>query len=181
MPASREDPAPSGLPVVRGLWYRVHPADSLDLDPGKARSRNINSPHVGQSGLSAFASPHDLYAYIKAVDWGGRDWLHGYDDGLTSRRVVAFHGWEVGRGCEDEPLVLPGPDGSCCGRVVHGHMAWSTFVRRLSNTPRPPGKWSLDQARTSIERRASGERGKHRRPARPPASGPRVQRRPGPA
>lgn len=32
--------APVALPVTRGLWYRVHPAHSLELDQGKARSRS---------------------------------------------------------------------------------------------------------------------------------------------
>jgi hypothetical protein len=177
VPADREEPARSGLPTARGMWYRVHPADSLDLDQGRARSRHIHDPGAGQSGLSAFASPHDLYSYIQAVDWGGRDWLHGYDDGLTARRVIAFHGREVGRGAEDEPLVRPEPDGSCCGRIVHGQMAWSTFVRKLSGTPRPPAGWSLGEAMESLRRRASGERGTHRRAPQRSMPAPRGRRR----
>jgi GNAT superfamily N-acetyltransferase len=149
------------LPLRRGLWYRVHPAGSLDLDQGKARSRP--RPGIGQSGLSAFASPHDLYDYIREMDWGGRGWLHGHDDGVTPRRVIAFHGREIGRGAKDEPLVRPDTDMGCCGLVLHGDMAWSTFTRRLSDTPRPQARWDPGQAREMARLRASGQRGLHRR------------------
>lgn len=163
-PAGGSGSAP-GLPVARGLWYRVHPADNLDLDQGKARSLSIHTGLVGQSGLSAFASPHHLYSYLRDVGWGGRDWLHGYDDGETSRRVIAFHGREIGRGAEDEPLVRPEPDDGCCGQVLHGHIAWSTFVRKLSRTPRPSAEWTIGAAMESARRRGSGDRGRHRRAA----------------
>jgi hypothetical protein len=151
--------------VQRGLWYRVHPAECLDLDHGKARSRPVDDPRPGQSGLSAFASPHHLFSYIKEMDWGGRDWLHAYDDGITPRRVVAFHGREIGRGADDEPLIRPEADHSCCGRTVHKQLAWSTFVRNLSGTPRPRAEWSLESAQQSGQQRASGDRAAHRRAA----------------
>ena len=156
-------PRSRALPVRRGLWYRVHPAGALDLDPAKARSRPVWLPGAGQSGLSAFASPHLLYGYIRALDWGGRDWLHGYDDGDTPRRVIAFHGREAGRGAEDEPLVEPAPDMACCGRILHAHLAWSTFIRNLSGTPRPRVPWSPVRATEMSRLRASGQRGRHRR------------------
>lgn len=159
----QEKTAASGqLPTARGLWYRVHPAESLDLDQGKARSSPVDAPGIGQAGLSAFTFPHHLYSYLCEMGWGGRDWLHGYDDGFTRRRVVAFHGREIGRGEDDEPLVRPEANPGCCGRAVHSHMAWSTFVRRLSGTPKPPIRWTLDQALAKGRQRASGERGRQR-------------------
>ena len=160
--------APGPLPAGRGLWYRAHPADALDLDQGKARSRSLETPGIGQAGLSAFASPHHLYSYLTELNWAGRGWLHGHDDGQTPRRAVAFHGREVGRGDDDEPLIRPEPDASCCGRVVHSHLAWSTFVRKLSGTSQQHGQWTLGQAQDNARRRASGERGQHRRPAATP-------------
>ena len=160
--------ASRALQAGRGLWYRVHPAGSLDLDQGRARSRSLEEPGAGQAGLSAFAGPHHLYSYITKTDWGGRGWLDGHDDGDTARRVVAFHGREVGRGEDDEPLIRPEPDASCCGQVVHSHLAWSTFVRKLSATPKPRTQWSPGQARENARRRASGERGRRRRPATAP-------------
>ena len=150
------------LPTARGLWYRVHPADGLDLDQGKARSRTIETPGIGQAGLSAFASPHHLFAYVCEMGWGGRTWLHGYDDGITPRRVVAFHGHEIGRGADDEPLVQPEADPGCCGQAVHGHMAWSTFVRKLNGTPKPRTRWSLEQALEKSRQRTSGKRSRPR-------------------
>ena len=151
------------LPTARGLWYRVHPAAGLALDQGKARSRPVETPGIGQAGLSAFASPHHLYSYINEMGWGGRDWLHGYD-GITPRRVVAFHGREIGRGDDDEPLIRPEASSGCCGQIVHSHMAWSTFVRKLSGTPRPRTKWTPDGARDTGSQRTAGTRGQ-REPA----------------
>jgi hypothetical protein len=153
-----------GLLTACGLWYRVHPAGALDLDQGLARSRSLHGREgIGQAGLSAFAWPHHLYAYVCEMDWGGRDWLIDAEDGSGGRRVIAFHGKEVGRGADDEPLARPESDASCCGRVLHGQMAWSTFVRKLSDTPGPPAKWSLNGARESARRRVSGDRGRRRR------------------
>lgn len=151
--------APAELPTACGLWYRVHPADSLALDQGKARSRSIETPRIGQAGLSAFASPHHLYSYILAMGWGGRTWLHGYDDGITPRRVLAFHGREIGRGEDDEPLVRPEAGPGCCGRIVHSRMAWSTFVRKLSGTAAPGTGWTPGQALEKGRRRTTGTRG----------------------
>lgn len=154
------------LAVRRGLWYRIHPADSVDLDQGKAQSVQIDERRPGQAGLSAFASPHHLLDYVRAMDWGDRDYLHGYDDGITRRRVVAFHGKEIGRGAEDEPLIRPEPDPSCCGQAVHVSYAWPTFVRGLSETPKPAsGRWRQDVAAGTAADRRTGARGRHRRQA----------------
>jgi hypothetical protein len=168
-PRPESAPARASLLTARGLWYRIHPADALDLDQGLARSRPLYGREgIGQAGLSAFAWPHHLYAYVCAMDWGGRDWLIDAEDGSGGRRVIAFHGREVGRGEDDEPLVRPEPGASCCGCALHGHMAWSTFVRKLSGTPRPHAEWSLRAAREAALQRAAGDRSRRRRLAQPP-------------
>lgn len=159
MDSAKHRPGP--LPVRRGLWYRIHPAESLALDQGRAQSVHINKLRPGQAGLSAFGSPHHLLDYVRAMNWGDRDYLHAYDDGITARRVIAFHGREIGRGAEDEPLIRPEPDQACCGQTVHVSYAWSTFVRRLSDTPGPAGgRWRVEVAiGTAIDRQTGSRRG----------------------
>lgn len=150
-----------GLRIARGLWYRLHRSDQLDLDPGRARSRPLDHGGPGQAGLSAFARPHHLLHYATELTWGSRrETPYLPEDRGVLRRVVAFHGREIGRGDDDEPLVRPEPDSSCCGRIVHEHMAWSTFVRKLSDTPKPSARWTLDQAQEKGRRRVSAGRGR---------------------
>ena len=150
-----------GLRIARGLWYRLHRSDQLDLDSGRARSRPLDYGGPGQAGLSAFARPHHLLHYATELTWGSRrETPYLPEDRGVLRRVVAFHGREIGRGDDDEPLVRPEPDSSCCGRIVHEHMAWSTFVRKLSDTPKPSTRWTLDQAQEKGRRRVSAGRGR---------------------
>ncbi len=155
-PAGSARPA-APLVIARGLWYRMHRSDQLDLDPGRARSRPLDHRGPGQAGLSAFASPHHLLHYATEVSWGSRgETPYLPEDRGVPRRVVAFHGREIGRGDDDEPLVRPEPGSSCCGRIVHGQMAWSTF--RAQTERHTEAKHQMDARAGSGERAAPGIR-----------------------
>jgi hypothetical protein len=133
------------MPDRSGIWYRAHLRDQ-PLDEAHARSRplrNVWKPgsglvpsygddqyrgdrvnaEVGQRGYSSFGSPFHLAAYMHKFGWPSRPEETQFGD----RDVIAFHGRRVGTGMDREPLVIPEPDHSCCGRVVHSRMSWDHF------------------------------------------------------
>jgi hypothetical protein len=135
------DAVPEGLPVQRGLWWRMHHVDA-PLSAGQASSRPIGAPALwvvpvgGLRGYSAFASPHQLCDYLHEREWVGADEVDW--DGRT---VLAFHGKEVGRGFDGEPLVIPHPGQACCACTVHAEMPWDEFRARLDYTQLPASPW----------------------------------------
>lgn len=137
MPEPDYEPS-AELPVGRGIWYRAHLAGQ-PLDEAHATSKALNRPwpgnpgadhpgaaQAGQNGYSAFAHPQHLRDYMHEYGWVGEPEV-GWDD----REVVAFHGRQVGRGADNEPLVHPEPSPACCGNVIHSRMPWEDFEQRL--------------------------------------------------
>lgn len=141
MPRPDYDPSDE-LPEGRGVFYRLH-GNGQPLDEAHARSR----PHpngmpwypapgiqekVGLRGYSAFASPHHLSQYMDEFGWIA----HGHTR-PDRAQVIAFHGKQVGRGDDNEPLVIPEANPHCCGNVIHSRMPFEEFEDRIwgENTP----------------------------------------------
>ena len=138
MPRPDYDPSEE-LPEGRGVFYRAHLKDA-PLDEAHARSRPIGpdsgSVHetVGQRGYSAFASPHHLSIYMDAQGWHRPEYHRSADPmNFAGREVIAFHGREVGRGADKEPLVVPEANPHCCGRVIHSRTGWNDFEDKIWN------------------------------------------------
>jgi hypothetical protein len=133
-----------GLPVQRGLWWRMHHQDA-PLSPGQAASKTTAALYkdcAGLRGYSAFANPHQLRDYLQDLTWVG-----SAEVGWDERTVLAFHGKEVGRGEDGEPLVVPHWDQSCCGQTVHAQMPWEEFTARLEHTLLPTSPWDAAKGR----------------------------------
>jgi 8-oxo-dGTP diphosphatase len=165
---AREDES-TELPLRHGLWYRAHPEGAFPIDPGRAQSRIIDGRgrSIGQRGLSAMAHPVHLMGYLGHAEWYDLDDENrpAWNPATGSRKIIAFHGTEVGRGADDEPLVMPKPDHSCCGRTVHATWSLPRFDQLTDeHYPNPTGAitWSPLTHDRTLER-ASGERGEHRR------------------
>ena len=121
------------MPEGRGLWYRAHDM-RYPLDHQHARSAPLSHGYkpfmkqpafsTGQRGYSAFASPHQLSSYMDEMEWKDHpSWKH--------RSIVGFHGKEVGRGEDGEPLVVPEANPHCCGKVIHSSTPPEEFEKKI--------------------------------------------------
>jgi 8-oxo-dGTP diphosphatase len=140
MPSPNYDPS-AELPVGRGIWYRLHDM-TTPFDEAHARSRLVDSTRyvpgkdkgaaqvrTGLRGYSAFAHPSHLRDYLDEYGWTGN-----FGD---ESRVLAFHGRQVGRGEDNEPLVIPAANHKCCGRVIHAEWPYEDFEQKAGEAAPP--------------------------------------------
>lgn len=180
MPEPDYDPS-EPLPQGRGLFWRLHDPDDRPLTEPHARSRRVDwdwlkpgetdpdtglkNVHIqtGLRGFSAFQSPHQLHRYMEEYGWSeaGPDGEHAWPD---SSQVVAFHGKQVGRGDDGEPLVIPHPNEKCCGRIIHSGMDWDEFehhVQRTMGSDTSSSPWNQQHAHENSPEIRSIERHHH--------------------
>ena len=114
------------LPIAHDTFYRTHHRDA-PFGPEHASSSPITATSAPlRSGYSAFRSPHELRRYMIEFGWVG-DLRVSWDD----RIVYQFSGAEIGRGADDEPLVMPHSS------VPDEVLTWDGFQHRLACTPVP--------------------------------------------